>query len=156
ALPLEQTTDPTLFTGWLRLLDLSDLLSRVRTGSPSIYEILDFAGGPQPSLDAYKDALSRRSGWSREDLDFLAGSLGLVFPDDYKDERALVRLAACFDLLQRLGVSAEQADAWKNPADLDQAPACALAIRQAVKAKYDDATWLRVAQPLRDGLRQRQ
>jgi hypothetical protein len=76
-----------------------------------------------------------------------------VFPADFNDEQALGSLKACFDLMRRLGVPAEQIRAWTR-ANIDLA--AARAIRQALKAKYDDEAWPSVAKPLQDVLREKQ
>src|SRR5437773_259376 len=78
---------------------------------------------------------------------------GLTLPDDLRDERALLRLRACFRLLGSLGVSAERASAWV-PADLTREAAQTAWL--AAKAKHPLDEWLPLAAGLRDGLRERQ
>jgi hypothetical protein len=54
-------------------------------------------------------------------------------------------------------VSAEHARAWAEPdRTVDEAAAQTARLKQAVKARYDDAQWLEVAPRLREGLRERQ
>ncbi len=143
-----------LFRAWLRVRDLFAVSARLRPGKPHLYSIFN-----QANLVDYQHALSDRTGWPREELEALIGSgnmLGLVFPDDFADERAVVRLQACFDLLGRLGIHADQVRSWIK-ADLSNADfSKAHDIRQAIKAKYDETEWLDVAKPLRDVLRDAQ
>src|SRR5262249_28418701 len=81
------------------------------------------------------------------------GLLNAAFPDDYLGVRLLVRLREAFDLLKRLGMSAQQADEL-SAGNVTQAKA--RGVRQAVRAKYDEAQWLNLAKPLHDVLREKQ
>ncbi len=103
--------------------------------------------------------LSWYTGWSLDNLQFLVDTQGLdfTFPKSYKDERALMRLYACFKMMKRLGASAEQLSKWGK---INQTPEEELenarSIKNMVKAKYDDKQWLTVAKPLKDPLREKQ
>ncbi len=71
----------------------------------------------------------------------------------FKDERSFLRIQACIRLIQRLGISAGKMFIWATQA-VD--PKQANEIKNTVKAKYDDETWLKVAKPLSDKLRESQ
>lgn len=139
----------------------------------SLFDILDIAvtfdpvtGDVATSTAEFSTKLSARTGWSLADIETLVGKqeqatdtglLGLLFPDDYKDGQALIRLRACFAMLKRLGVSAskvlEKDHEWTQT---DVISEVSRSIKQAVKAKYDNEQWLTVAKPLRDVLREKQ
>src|SRR5262249_33983921 len=109
------TTDSgqPLFDSWTRLLDFFTFRNSTLPGKPTLFEILEgaitFTGGGNPvalqqAVDTYIAQLSIRVGRPSEDLQALIGvngALALTFPDDYKDERVLVRLAACLAITRR-------------------------------------------------------
>ena len=150
-------------------------LSRLRDSLPRGEDVLDslFAlthGLPPGATDDHKDAakagvidlLVTALGWTEGDLQTLVGNkqdhaqqgcLNAAFPDDFRNECLLRRLQTCFSLLRRLGMSAEQCG---RLSEADVTATVASDIRQAVRAKYDEAQWLKVAQPLRDALREKQ
>jgi len=117
------------------------------------------AGNAVNAEAALFQMLNKRTGWDFEEIKFLAGAqgFGFTFPDAYKDEQALLRLRNCFAALKRLGVTAskvlETNFEWTQPHVTFEV---ARNIKQAVKAKYDNAQWLTVAKPLRDILREKQ
>ena len=71
----------------------------------------------QLTRNEFLDSLAGRTGWNRDDLDFLTGAHGfnLQFRADFADGQFLVRLKRCFELLAPLGVSAEEAWRWAAP-----------------------------------------
>ena len=156
ALPLDPADSASVaFTGWERLVDLFQLRDQLPLGEATLTEIFALAQDAQTTEAALLQKLSERTGWKEEDLQFLVGAqgFGYTFPDAYKDEQALLRLRACFAVMKRLGVSAEQCGQWtKANLTVDDARS----IKQAVKAKYDNDQWLTVAKPLRDVLREKQ
>ena len=70
---------------------------------------------------------------------------------NFKDERSLLTVQVCIRLIRLLGISAEKLFKWatKTPD-----PSQAQDIKNAVKAKDDEETWLTVAKPLNDKLRE--
>jgi hypothetical protein len=101
-------------------------------------------------------SVASRSGWSIQDLIFLTDSsaLDLEFPQGFLDGGFLVQLCFRFDLLRKLGISAEAVHQWTTqPVTAETARA----VKQAARAGYEDKTqWLMVAKPLRDELREQQ
>ncbi len=143
------------FRKWLRLVNLLALRPAFSRGEEGLLEMLDLAHQtPAPTQDG-TDKLVEQTNWNSTDLEFLVGPNGfdLTFPRGFKSEKALKRLRDCFALLKRLGISAEQAMKLSK-ADVESETA--QAVRQAVRAKYDEAQWLKIAKPLRDVLREKQ
>jgi hypothetical protein len=154
--------NPTLFAAWDRLFDYVALRDALPPGDPALLDLFDAAIGFNAATDNaaaertnWLGALSSRAGWTLADLDYLTAParFNYAYPDAFKDEHALARLAPTLAVLKRLGMSAEQVWGWLS-ADVNEAQA--LAIKQAAKAKYDNDRWLDVARPLRDVLRERQ
>jgi peptidoglycan hydrolase-like protein with peptidoglycan-binding domain len=153
-LPIVSTTAG--FQKWTSLGNLLALRSTFSRGEQGLLEVLELTQrSPAAEQDEILDKLVEQTSWDRTELDFLVGPSGfdLTFPDDFKNERALLRLQDCFALLKRLGISAQQAQKLSGP---DVGPEGAQGVRQAVRAKYDDAQWLKIAKPLRDVLREKQ
>lgn len=160
-LPLAVPSDTAaaqLYTGWKRLVALYDFRDRYpAAGDVTVFSILDLvhSGSDRNSVLA---TLTSLTGWNADDVEFLtgAGGFNLTYPAGYRDERYFVYLRTAVDLLTRLGVSAEAADGWKVFDNLERMKAVSTAIKSTVKAKYDNATWLGVAEPLKNQLREQQ
>lgn len=170
-----QSSSETLFAGWERLVDLFRLRGLMPLGEMGLFDLFDLVLAAAPSnLNAvrsaakqrYLEGLSQRTLWPLEDLEVLLGArnehrekgvLGFVFHGDYIDERKLSQLRECFRLMKRLGGSAAQLGDWAKADQTDNEERTnAIAIKNAVKAKYDNKQWLEVAKPLRDQLRENQ
>ena len=176
ALPAAPTADAQgRYLQWRRLADAAEL----RTGLPGggghagpVTALMDLARDGA-SKAGYLAALRERTGWPEPSLRVLAGDpavpadtglLGLAYPDAYRGERALTRLAAGFGLLRRLGIAADVSN-WlgatvttppAGPAGGAVTQQVADAIKQSVKAKYPVSRWAAVAKPPRDRLREHQ
>ena len=98
--------------------------------------------------------LATATGWNVKEIDYLISPQGFNLTlADFKDEQWLLKLQNCTNLSQQLGISAAKLFSWAT-----QAPDSVQAqdIKNTVKAKYDEETWLTVAKPLSDKLRESQ
>lgn len=160
-LPLVVPSDTAaskLYAGWSRLVALYDFRDRYPgAGDVTVFSLLDLVDSGS-DRDSVLAALNSLTGWNADDIEFLtgAGGFNLAYPAEYGDERYLVHLQAAVDLLTRLGVSAEAASGWKVFDNLEKMTAVSTAIKSTVKAKYDNVTWLTVAEPLKNQLRELQ
>ena len=156
SLPLTPTASgAALFDAWARVNDLFRLRNRIPAGTDTLDALLRRSRDPAATLPDFLDSLAKATDWSLSDLTFLTGASGfaLSWPGDFQDERALIRLLKCMDVIARLGVSAEQCVAWSKPVlTTDDARA----IQQAAKSKHDSEQWLTIAPPLREPLREQQ
>ncbi|NVB39975.1 hypothetical protein G6O69_19175 [Pseudenhygromyxa sp. WMMC2535] len=105
------------------------------------------------SLDEAVARFAEEPEWDASALANVAASLGYSEVADLEDEQALVHLREVAEIAARLGVSPEVAMGWTEATPSAQT---ATAVIAAVRAKYDDAQWQRVAAPLRDEIRSRQ
>src|SRR5439155_2612034 len=99
-LPLAPTSAAQpAYAGWERLAAFGGLSETL--GQDDVLDVFDLAANPATTAAGLLQTLSQRSGWALTDLTFLAGAggLGLSFPTSYQDERALARLAPCFELI---------------------------------------------------------
>jgi Tc toxin complex TcA C-terminal TcB-binding domain/Neuraminidase-like domain/Salmonella virulence plasmid 28.1kDa A protein len=156
ALPLTLTSSTAAqFTAWERLVDLFQLRSNLPLGETVLTDMFALSRDGVTTQEQLLQKLNSYTQWSLENLSFLAGTQGFnfTFPNNYQDERPLMRLWSCLTLLKRLGTSAKQCRAWANS---DVTEADARAAKQAAKSKYEEAQWLTLAKPLRDVLREKQ
>jgi Tc toxin complex TcA C-terminal TcB-binding domain/Neuraminidase-like domain/Salmonella virulence plasmid 28.1kDa A protein/Putative peptidoglycan binding domain len=143
--------DPRL-SEWRRLSDAFAASLRAVLGTTSIVDILLAAHAPDATREDVLGLLSAVSAWEIESLRFLAGDAGYAFqfPEDFRNERWLIRLRDAFRLIDKAGVSAAQAWSW-NVAEAT--PLLARNIKSAAKARHSAEQWLTIARPLSDELR---
>jgi hypothetical protein len=155
ALPAKAGDPAASFASWLRLLDLVRLRDRLPRGEAALTRVFDLAYRTGTTAEALRQALAEETGWSLTDLTALcdATRFNITLPAGFQDEKALLRLQAAFALLGRFGVAAGRALGWSRT---EPTLADALDARQALKARHEPEDWLKVAGPLRDGLRERQ
>ncbi|MFX0029857.1 MAG: neuraminidase-like domain-containing protein, partial [Candidatus Hermodarchaeota archaeon] len=96
----------------------------------------------------FKEVLIALTHWDIEDLDFLE-----IQTKDFTNEILLNRIKRCFDLSNKLGISVSKANDW---ASISVEAAQAEEIRKTVKAKYEEESWIDVAGPLKNKLREKQ
>ena len=156
------------YLGWARLRDAIVLRDTLTTGKlldlfegASSFTATGDAAAVAAAQEALLTELEKRTRWNKADLRFLAGAAGFNFsyPDDWKDERSVKRLAEAMAVIRRIGLPAERLWAWRVVPDLDNVDAQATqaeGIKQAVRSRYEEAEWRTVARSLRDRLREQQ
>jgi ABC toxin N-terminal region/Neuraminidase-like domain/Putative peptidoglycan binding domain len=169
-LPLDESAPAASFHEWLRVADFARLREWLAVND-ALEELLELAQGvspvaPAPEKNNAKEAwfadLLKQTGWSADDVQALIGAaddhaqtgqLDVSFPEAYTGEQLLLRLREAMALLRRMGITA--ADGMELAA-ADVSSAQARRLRQAVRAKYDEAQWQVLARPFSDTLRERQ
>ncbi len=181
SLPIETNAASASYEGWMRLQQVVGL--RDRFAPREVFDLFEAAADPQagdPTYEALLTELERRSRWDQADIEYLVGSparpnesvkpgaLGFVYPQDWKDERPLVRLAEVMAMVHRVGLSAQTIWEWRLlpiPANatpgaqqttIDVQKTQATQIKQAVRARYNESQWYEIAPGLRDRLREHQ
>jgi hypothetical protein len=159
ALPVEErAVAEDLFAAWLRMAQLIALERKLSAGEHSIYQLFHALQAGTIDRSGFITEFSIRTGCAESDMDSLVSVAGFNFsiPTDFQDENAVARLATlvrAIDVLKRIGVSAEQLWQWNTVMVTSEQ---ALAIKRAIKAKYEETHWLHIAKPLRDVLREQQ
>jgi hypothetical protein len=155
-LPLAPITGSGQFPQWVNLAMLAQLSKKLPGGEATLEKIADLLNqNPAPvSNDSFQHALADHLNWTSSDFKLLLGSAGLEFTsiDGLKKPHRLIQLADCLEMIIKLGSTAEMAIDWKK-AELTAQDA--MAARQLVRARYDQATWYQLAQPLQNKLRQK-
>ena len=154
-LPLDQQAPNLTLEACRRLIQAYNIQRTVFKPTGSLFDLLSDIEKAHVDLNGTIVALHDVTEWAQNDITFLTGSGGydFVFPNDYKDEQWLQKLADAFAIIKRIGVSAEQIWSWHT---FEISANQAVAIRNATKAKYDNEHWLKIASPLRDVLREKQ
>lgn len=144
-----------LFEGWERFTDICQLNGVLSSGEAALSELFLTVNAGATTQNQILDLFHDRFGWGREDLDFVAGPLGLnlVFPGDFRTGLALLRLKPVFDMLRRLAVPASKVKRWVTSL-VTQSDAEALI--QSIKAHFDNSQWPAVGRIARDVIRERQ
>ncbi len=159
-LPLVEmdSPDPSLFEAWINMAKMNQLRNELPSGDPTLFELIRILHDPTKQEAEFRNVLVERTGWNKTDLKYLMEPEGfnLTYPAEYQNEKALERLIKfrkSFKLIRHLGVSAKQIWSWTTP---DLTAGKVNSIKQAVKAKFEEKNWLKVAESLRDDLRKKQ
>ncbi|WP_437962142.1 neuraminidase-like domain-containing protein [Sorangium sp. So ce119] len=155
-----------------RLRDVVALRNRAAGGKlVDLFVAAEAVGGGTASAvaaahEALLAELPKRTHWDPADIEYLVGvpargatpavpsALGLVYPDDWRDEQGLLRVARAVAAARRIGLAVSTWFGWRLvPATIAEQRAQADAIKNAVRGRYEESLWREVARPLRDGLR---
>ena len=159
---------PAFFNQWSRLNDIYMLRNSLPAGNVTLFDVFRTASAStNPTLLSPNtiNTVLAATGWDPSQVATLTGestvnstAIGFGLSDsDFvnangQQGRGLLWLQKCLVFGTRLGVSASQLFLWANQTpDAPQAND----IKNTVKAKYDDDTWLTVGKPLNDGIRER-
>ncbi|HEU0076705.1 MAG TPA: neuraminidase-like domain-containing protein, partial [Longimicrobiaceae bacterium] len=141
------------FTRWRRLREVAAVRRALPASDTTLIDVFRLARTPGAELPAVLGALADATGWDRADLEAAASPDGLaLLPTDLVNAAALPRLQAALGIARKLGVPATQMVGWARQ---EPGAAQAAAVRDAVKARYDEAVWVKTAAPIEDGLRER-
>jgi hypothetical protein len=158
-LALQAALNATTYRSWERLVGVYVFRDKFPTAGTTLFDLLatGYNSTSTSEVEVW-DAVASYTGWPRGEIATLAGPSGLALavPDDYRDERYLLRLDRAFALLDRIGMPAEAVITWRPTDDTDAMQLTAQSIKQAAKGKHDEATWLTIAPPLQDALREKQ
>lgn len=152
---------PVSFASWERLDLLLQLDRTLPNEAPALLRLLEplltfepSAGDADEVRSDFFRALSQHRGWDEEVLASLAGPTALDLSlSDLVDAHKLRQLWDGMALLKRTGVSVEELKAWSKASVTE---AMARRARLAAKAKHSEDVWLKVAEPLRNRLREQQ
>jgi hypothetical protein len=108
------------------------------------------------SIQQAQGLLASITGWDAGLVGDLAKGFELALPD-FHNEQWTIRLKDCVRLSERLGVSPDYLFQWSTiSSDFVTLERIGQEIKKCVQAQYDAPTWLTVAKPLNDKLRDAQ
>ncbi|HET9768715.1 MAG TPA: neuraminidase-like domain-containing protein, partial [Thermoanaerobaculia bacterium] len=151
-LPFERETaaDERLWKGWLQLASLA-ASRRLGRGAGSPLLAVFRLGGEAAELEPVLAQLAKATGWDQAALRTLAAKLELRAPD-FRNAARLEGLARAVEIWRAAGVDVGELLRWAGQEPDD---GVAAAIRNALKARYDERAWARVARAVSDPLRER-
>lgn len=159
-LDLTALDQPNFVDRWLWMVQLSWLRDVVFIDREPLVEILTSIFELAPDLNALEMPIADATGWEQPILSDLISTSGIdLSGNDYqslRDLTALEAIARVFQTAARIDVDPLTLHRWGTqviPAELN---AQAGEIKSRVQAKYSSDTWVSVAQPLRDVLREKQ
>jgi hypothetical protein len=145
-LPLAKSDDAPTFAQWRTLADYVTFRSSLPGGEISLIDLFNAAD------DLKVNTLATLTGWRASDIAAAQAALALANPD-LTAVGHLLNIQRVIKLSFTTGIDIPQLSVWAaSPPDAAQAKA----IKNAVKAQYDEATWLQIAKPLNDSLREQQ
>ncbi|MBS1598319.1 MAG: hypothetical protein JST75_08835 [Bacteroidetes bacterium] len=153
--------------------DAFDVLSRtfqsrdiLPAGVPGFADILQIAINASAApvaadKQAWIDAINQRTNWGADLIQALTGTstltdLGLLkykFPQDFCNGGIILELKKCVNTVNKIGL---KIDVIASAVAENLTSVVSQAVKNAAKAKYDEAKWLKIAKPLRDDLREKQ
>jgi len=144
---------PIHFAGLLRAARLVAFRNAL---PPSDIEVTDVFGAS--TLDDAVAVLIKATGWDLGVVRDLIGPEGFALqPADLTNERWPIRLMDSIKVAERLSVSPKYLFRWSTVrSDFETLEATAQEIKKCVQGQYDADTWLAIAKPLNDKLRDAQ
>lgn len=147
-------------TGLNALIDLADLMLLHHTMSQDDLTLLDIIDKLiHPPAGSYTNTqfaadLDTLAQWTPSDVGWLtaAGNLDLVFPAGYQNADGWRRLVQAITILQALNATAVATAALATPS-LGSSDATSL--KQILRSKFDEQTFLTLSKPIEDALRER-
>ncbi len=148
-LPVQSSQPALSFSMWLQLAQIMQF--KAQYPAPQGVNFLDMLAAAQVAANksSVMDALSTLTTWDRNELGAVDTALALA-ASDYQQIGTYQRLAACFAVLQRLGVKGAVVAGWAQQASSQD---ISTQIKQAAKSKYPTDEWVTIAAPLQDVIR---
>lgn len=138
---------------WQHLDDYVAVRNAIPNAQATLITLLDAANRPPVALAYLESILQLATAWDLTSIQTLNQwfSFGV---DDFKNGAAVRRLHTAMRLIGATGASAASLTAWATPTtDFDALDAAAQAIKNSVKAKYEESDWLEIAAGLTDVIR---
>ena len=143
-----------LFNSLDQMLDYVALRRAAADGGEGLSAILEQARQTTPpnlsELCARVAALTRRKASTVQDV---AAEVGMTQPIHFADVARLMRLWRALQIVEKFGVQMVSLKTWLTP---QPDVTVARSVRDAIKSRYDQEAWRRIAKSIFDPLRQRQ
>lgn len=144
---------------WGRIHDYMELRNSIPQAQALLTDVFALANRMTPALtvDELREMLHLATAWDKASLKYLVDTHFSMGVADFKNEIALRRVQDVMKLVSRTGISAETISEWgKVENDFDVLHGIAQLIKNTVKAKYEEGTWLDIAGDLSDTVRENQ
>jgi Tc toxin complex TcA C-terminal TcB-binding domain/Neuraminidase-like domain/PA14 domain/Salmonella virulence plasmid 28.1kDa A protein len=150
---VEPANQQELFASWTRLSNFAALRMMPMRDPTSLLDVITSSTVTQAQA-----ALIQVYGWDANALAELVGPEGFHLTDaEVKDTATLLKVAEGMRLLNMLGAPPHEVFDWATPTPaMQDTRKFAQEAKRALKAHYDNETWLEVARSLTDHLREAQ
>ena len=145
-LPIAAIAEPTLFEEWQQLADYVTLRDSLPPGVSNLIDVF------KAEDDQKSDRLANLTNWRKEEIENAIAVLGYQ-NSDLSSIPHLLKIQQIIALSKKIGVSIDKLQNWAIAAPNSEQ---AKEIKNAVKAKYNEAAWLEISKPLSDKLREKQ
>jgi len=145
-LPVTAIAEPVLFEEWQQLADYVVLRDSLPPGVNNLIDVF------KAEDDQKSDRLANLTNWGKENIENAIAGLGYQ-NSDLSSIPHLLKIQQIIALSKKIGVSIDKLRNWAIAAPN---PEQAKEIKNAVKAKYNEAAWLEISKPLSDKLREKQ
>ncbi|MFM7571515.1 MAG: neuraminidase-like domain-containing protein, partial [Snowella sp.] len=144
--PVIAIAEPTLFEEWQQLADYVLLRDSLPPGVSNLIDVF------KAEDDQKSDHLANLTNWRKEEIENAIAELGYQ-NSDLSSIPHLLKIQQIIALSKKIGVSIDKLQNWAIAAPNSEQ---AKEIKNAVKAKYNEAAWLEISKPLSDKLREKQ
>ncbi|MCI0424095.1 MAG: hypothetical protein L0312_33610, partial [Acidobacteria bacterium] len=144
---------------WRRIHGYTSLRASAPQAQAILIDVFAEAGktNPPATLDMLFEKLRLATGWDQGGLSYFSNTHFQFAPADFKNELALARLERAVRLARSTGIPVTVLADWaKAESGFDELGNTAQAVKNAVKAKYEEEDWLMLAGSLSDTLRKNQ
>lgn len=147
-------TIAALFEQWMRLQEYKLLKDNLQPTQLTWFDFFADARKPEVTMSGLLDKLSQLTGWKMKELTVITGPQCLnVTAKQLLSVSVLTQITAVMGRLNKIRVPAEQILTWLNYGPDTRA---STSIKETVKARYDEQTWLQIAAPIEEALRDKQ
>ena len=146
SLPLSAIDKPTVFEQWQKLAEYISLRDLLPNGIISLMDVLKSEANLKSGI------LADLTGWRKSDIEAARDALKLQ-DKDLNIVANLLKIHKVIQLSLISGIGIKQLNAWATNAP---DPGQAKEVKNSVKARYDEESWLQVSKPLSDKLRESQ
>ncbi len=146
-------------TNWQRINDYVRLRNAVPQSQALLTDVFVAANiaEPVPTVENLTGILHLATGWNVNTLTDLITSHFELSVDDFKNEIALKRIYDAVSFVLKIGLSVQNLAQWATTnTDFDELNSTADLVKNAVKAKYEEDDWLKLAGDLSDKIRENQ
>lgn len=144
---------------WERIHDYMKLRNSIPQAQALLTDVFGLANkvAPAPTVDELRELLYLATAWDEASLKYLVDTHFSMGVADFRNEIVLQRVQDVMKLVSHTGISAETISQWGNVEnDFDVLHGMAQLIKNTVKAKYEEGTWLDIAGDLSDKIRENQ
>lgn len=152
-------------THWKRINDYTQLRNAAPQSQALLTDVFEATNivNPPPVLvsgsqtdSSLTNLLYLATGWDRSTIRYVTTYYALTV-ESFRNERALMQINNAFSFVLKTGLSAETLGKLALPdSDFDHLNTTAEIVKNAVKAKYEEEDWLKLAGNLTDKIRENQ